>query len=289
MADIFTFPSDIKDLSSIDVPITPRPEWDEARVAATLKAFNVDERERSDTGGARLVVRDTAGELEIFRTSDSLRWSLTDKRTEEPAEPVSLPEPQQARALAARALAERGLTHAGASVTSVTDSVHSRIGKGNVVLSRHPVARHVNYTYQVNGLPVFGPGAKMQVTFGDERRPAQIYSFWREPAGSRALPSIGYDRAVETIRQNRSFATMVTGGRAEVIFDRVALGYYSFPAREVQGLLIPVYRFDGSVAIPELERPHVFTRYVTAIQLQAQDVKAARVSARGALPDVFSS
>jgi len=287
MTDIFTFPKIDNARAAITAILNPRADWTEDRLKKTIRIFEMDEKERQDDSGPRLVVRSTTSELEIFRTSDSLRWSMIDKRNEEPAEPVKLPDDQVAIRRANAFLDQRGLADARAHEVSVTQSHHSRIGRGNKVLINHPVAAHVNYMFQIDGLPVFGPGAKMQVTFTNEEPPVQTYKFWREPLKGKTLKTISYDQAVDLIRRHPTFATMVRAGKARVVFDRAQLGYYAFPARERQGMLIPVYRFDGTVHGPEGER-YEFSRHVVAVALSPEDAKASRMTARGKLPAVFS-
>jgi hypothetical protein len=289
MTDIFTFPSAINDRAAITAQLTPRPAWDEPQVAATLASFGMSDGRRKDRGGPRLVITDDRAELEIFRTSDSVRWSAADTANEEPAEPPTLPAQQQAIEQAAAMLEQRGVAQPEGSVASVTESVHSRIGPGNEVLARYPVAIHVNHGFRLGGLRVFGPGAKLQVTLGDRSSLVQLYTFWRHPRPGPTFDTIGYQRAADLIRTHSSFATMVAGGRAQVGFDQVELGYYAFPAREVQGMLIPSYRFDGRVTIPGVPEPHLFTRYVTAVDFRPADVKSSRMSPRGSLPGVFSA
>jgi hypothetical protein len=247
----------------------------------------MEEKERKDNFGPRLVVRSSTSELEIFRTSDSLRWSMIDRRNEEPGEPVKLPADQEAVSRASAFLDQRGLADARARMDSVTQSQHSRIGKGNKILVNHPVAKHVNYTFRIDELPVFGPGAKIQVTFTNEKLPVQTYKFWREPTKGKTLNTISYDQAVELIRKDPAFATMVRAGKARVVFDKAQLGYYAFPARERQGMLVPVYRFDGTVHGPEGEH-YEFSRHVMAVALSPEDTKASRMTVRGNLPAVFS-
>ncbi len=82
---------------------------------------------------------------------------------------------------------------------------------------------------------------------------------------------------------------MVAGGRARVVFDQVQLGYYAFPARELQGMLVPVYRFNGRVAIPRVPEPHVLSRHVVAVALRPEDWKRIRATVRGSPPAVFSA
>jgi hypothetical protein len=130
--------------------LTPRPDWHADRVRQTIQSFEMDEQERQDDFGPRLVVRSSTSELEIFRTSDSLRWSMIDTRHEEPGEPVTLPADQVAVSRANVFLEQRGLADARAHVDAVTQSHHARIGKGNKVLVNHPVATHVHYTFRID-------------------------------------------------------------------------------------------------------------------------------------------
>jgi len=288
MADIFTFPQVENARNTVTAILTPAPVWDEDRLTQTIKLFELQEKERQDNSGPRLVIRGTSSELEIFRTSDSLRWSVIEQATEEPGEPVTLPDDQAAVSRAEAFLAQHKLAEAGAGLDSVTQSHHSRIGKGNKVLVNHPVATHVSYRFQIDGLPVFGPGAKMQVTFTDQKMPVQTYKFWREPKPDRTLNTISYDQAVQLIRTHPTFATMVQGGKARVIFEQAQLGYYAFPAREQQGMLVPVYSFDGAVHGPT-GVTYPFSRYVMAVNLSPEDTKASRMTSRHNVPAVFSA
>jgi len=288
MADIFTFPQVNNARNTVTAILTPAPVWDEDRLTKTIKLFELQEQERQDNSGPRLVIRGSRSELEIFRTSDSLRWSLIEQATEEPGQAVKLPDDQAAVSRAEAFLAQHTLAEAGAGLDSVTQSHHSRIGKDNQVLLNHPVATHVNYRFQIDGLPIFGPGAKMQVTFTDKEMPVQTYKFWRQPKSDRTLNLISYDQAVQLIRTDSSFATMVQAGKARVIFEQAQLGYYAFPARERQGMLVPVYAFDGAVHGPQgVTFP--FSRYVMAVNLSREEFKDSRMTSRHSVPAVFSA
>jgi hypothetical protein len=288
VADIFTFPSVDEDRNRITIIRTPRPTWDDARIHEVSAAFAISEQERQDNAGPRLALRDSQSELEIFRTSDSLRWTLLANEDQEPAEPPDLPTEEEAVRVANEQLARRGLADQNVRLESVTFSHHSRIGRGNEVLANYPVAKHVNYRYALHGLPVFGPGAKIQVTFASKSRPAQMYRFWRQPAEGRTVETIGFENAVEQIRDHKAFRTMREGGKAQIRFERVRLGYYALPAREIQGMLIPVYRFEGGTHPPEGEN-YRFVRHVVAVNLPREEVKLNRLPARYAPPAVFSA
>lgn len=288
MTDIFRFPEIENGRGRITMMSTPRPPWDGKQIQQALDAFDIKEQSRQDDTGPRLVIRGVASELEIFRTSDSIRWTELTDRKKEPDEPVDLPPDALAQQLADRFLAQRGLRDDHAAVASVTHSHHSRIGPGNKVLANYPVAKHVNYRFRLDGLPVFGPGAKIQVTFDGPDRPSRAYKFWRRPTAGDLLETIGYERAAEQVRNHRTFKTMREAGKAKVIFNRARLGYYALPARELQSALIPAYRFEGATHGPDGEN-YRFTRHVVAVALTREEVKRRRWPGRLAPPAVFSA
>jgi hypothetical protein len=288
MMNIFTFPNIDEPRKTIAALLTSQPGWDENRIKKTMEVFHMEEKERRDDAGPRLVVRSDTRELEIFRTSDSIRWSMIDKKNEEPGEPVDLPDDREAIRRADIFLDRYRLADANATLHSVTRSHHSRIGKDNKVLLSHPVATHVNYVFRIDGLPVFGPGAKMQVTFTDEETPVQIYKFWRETRKGQAFDTVSYERAMDLVRSHPSFAAMARAGRNQIAFDRAQLGYYAFTARHRQQMLVPVYRFDGAARGKEGEH-YRFGLNVIAIDLSPAEIKASRMTTRHKLPAVFSA
>ena len=73
MMNIFTFPNIDEPRKTIAALLTPQPGWDENRIKKTMEVFHMEEKERRDDAGPRLVLRSDTRELEIFRTSDSIR------------------------------------------------------------------------------------------------------------------------------------------------------------------------------------------------------------------------
>ena len=141
MIDIFQFPKIENEQDHITMVMTRRPKWSEERIDGVLADFGIKVPSRQADLGPRLVVRDALNELEIFYTSDSIRWSeLTDHR-QEPSEPVDLPDDRLAQELADAYLIRHHLNNEYASPVSVTVSYHSRIGPHNKVLANYPIAK----------------------------------------------------------------------------------------------------------------------------------------------------
>ena len=49
---------------------------------------------------------------------------------------------------------------------------------------------HVNYRHELDGLPIFGPGAKTRVTLGARGRVLEAYQFWRKAKKEGERPVI---------------------------------------------------------------------------------------------------
>jgi len=145
-----------------------------------------------------------------------------------------------------------------------------------------PVALHVNYRFSLDGLPVLGPGAKIQVTYGDRGKVVEFYKFWRLPKAERELDLLPPEAALELLRRDPAFADL-REGEARVVFHRARLAHYALPPRESQGCLIPVYAFDGTVSTAQLER-YDFVRYVVGVRFTAEDAKQVGAVFRSSSP-----
>lgn len=269
MAASFDFPEVSVDRRQMLMFQTPLPAWDDDQVGRWSAAFGM--RGKTRDAGARLVLRDGRGTLEIFRASDSFRWARQTRETQELSGKVSLPDERQSTELAEAYLRDRGLADERAAITSVSYTELSRADRVHDDAASIRIALHVNFSFSLDGLPVMGPGAKSQVTFDGTRRVREAYKFWREPieAGRRRI--VEPEAAMELLRGDDAFADL-REGEARVTFHRVRLGYYALPPREVQGYLIPVYAFDGTVSTQQFER-YDFTKYVVAVRIEPEEAK----------------
>jgi hypothetical protein len=269
MTDIFHFP-DIQDRrDQITIFRTPTPPRDEERAQAVAERFGLYGN-LLDMGSLR-VIRSRHNMLELFNASDSIRWTQTLRKSTEASYAPRLPEEGQAVELAHHFLHEHDLFDDSADLKSVTYTELSRIERGQQEAETFTIAVHVNYNFTLAELPVFGPGAKMQVTFDHPENVAEAYKFWREPVEDRVMDVMPYERAVERFQHDQAY-TDLRESRARVEIHHVQLGYYALPPREVQGFLIPVYAFTGTVSTPALEQ-YDFTRYLVAVDLAAEDMK----------------
>src|SRR4029453_4810931 len=158
----------------------------------------------------------------------------------------------------------------GAKVDSITQTTYARMTRRMKQPDERPLAVHVNYCYALEGLPVLGPGAKIQVTFAGGKKPAEMYAFWRSPRADTEIDLLPAGEAMELLRRDPQFEEL--GDDAHVDYTNPRLGYYALPPRETQGALIPVYAFDGIASTKELRR-YEFTRYVVAVRYTPEEAK----------------
>ncbi len=244
-------------------------------------------RAKPEDAGSRIVFRDKRATLELFRASDSIRWSTLENGEAEfvpNGGGPTLPDDEAAVKLAGAFLRERGISTKGATVDSVSHTMFARMTKRMKRPDERPLALHVNYRYELEGLPVLGPGAKIQVTFAGGKKPAEMYAFWRSPKADAELDLLPAGEAIELLRRDPQFEEL--GDDAQVEYTNPRLGYYALPPRETQGALIPIYAFDGIASTKELRR-YEFTRYVVAVRYTPEEAKQVGAAFRGAGP-IFS-
>lgn len=285
MPDLIQSPRFEIDRERVTLFRTPFPRRTDASI--TQLAGRLGVKGKVEDMGSHMLVRDRRSALEVFLASDSIRWSTLQNGKSEapPTAEIALPEEASARKEAGAFLRKHKISTQAASVESVTQSVLSRVERRRKTVETTPVALHVNYRFALEGLPVFGPGAKIQVTFGNQKRVVEFYRFWRATKADQDLELLRPQAALELLREDSSLADL-RAGDAKVVLHRARLGYYALPPRESQGALIPVYAFDGTVSTPELER-YDFVRYVVGVRFTPEDAKQVGAAFRSSGP-VFS-
>jgi hypothetical protein len=277
MADLFEFPAVEIDRREMVMFQTPAPRHRTVEDAAErARSFGV-EGEPEDHGTA-VVVRDRAAAFELFTPSDSLRFTRWPGLDGEPNGKLSIGDPEAAIERARDVIDQHGLGGGDAQVSSIAHVQLARTDGPGREPETQPVAVQVNLGFELDGLPVLGPGAKVQVTLGADSSLLECFRFWREPRETRTLAIIGLEEATRRLRDDPAYREL-PNGRSRVVFDDVRLGYLGLPPRELQGYLFPVYAFRGTVSTPELER-YDHTRYVIAVDIPPEQIKRLRVAHR---------
>jgi hypothetical protein len=270
MADLFSFPDIPKPKAPLGLYRTPVPKERAQDAKVLAERFGVSGEVRD--AHARLIVSDARSTLEVFMASDSLRWGMIHTLTSEEDGADGLPDDDEAKTIASVFLKSRGISLADTEPHSVMSAItwrHSPDSKSKP--ERRKVSLQINYAYTLDGLRVFGPGAKAQVTVGGKGRVMECYQFWRRPQRDGEHDVLSGDAVVELLRRDPMFRQLKSG-EATVTFRSARLGYYALTPREYQRALIPVYAFDGTVSTPLMPR-YDFVRYVVATRFDADQVK----------------
>lgn len=261
------------DRRALPLQRTPAPRIDVGAASRLARRLGIGASPRDD--GRFVVIRDERSSLEVFRASGSLRWTLDAVDGEARGAEPALPDGEEAVGIARAFLADHDLASDALREPTVARTVALRAER-----DREPVAvtvaHQVCFPYELDGVPVLGPGAKAQVTVGDGGEVVGWYRFWREAFAEELVPVLPADRAYEVFRADHAFADL--GDDAVVEVRDLALGYLALPPQEAQGYLVPVWAFSA-VTSTEVLPAYEFTRYVIA----AADVSAERVKAMGAV------
>jgi hypothetical protein len=270
MPGLFIMPELPKDQREISLYRTPIPEIDKKIIDKSCNAFSI--KGKVEDLGSRVVVKDRSGVLEIFEASGSIWWTRNTRIKSIPLKSVSFPNEKEAIAKANTYLKTIDFNDKQANSVSVTytETLYER-NKHKEPL-KVITQQHVNYEFRLEGLPVWGSGAKIQVTFGKNNQVIEVFKFWRKPKKERnRLKLIKAKKAAKIFQDHEAFSDL-SERTAKVQVDEVTLGFYSLPPMEVQPCLIPVYRFKGFVSTEHLKR-YDFTKYVIAVELTADLLK----------------
>lgn len=236
------------------------PAIDPGEVTTLARRLGV--RTEIEELSGRLVCRDEDSMLEVFAASGAIRWARFLPGPEDSGGP---PIPaEEARRLGERFLADNGLLDEGMSVASTSTSDIIRIEESDGVRPvTTPVAVHVNFSFTLDGIPVRGPGAKAQVTFGSTGEPIGFYHFWRKVRPDESVNLIGVSAAAQLMQLDSAFAQLPLLGPVLTVHS-VELTYLAAPPRETQRLLAPVYAFVSTLSTPALPR-YDFVHNVLAV------------------------
>lgn len=220
--------------------------------------------------GHGVLFREADHTLEIFRPSQSLRWTHgTLAYRERPA--GALPQERDVETLADKALRDHQIDRSAATFRHV---VYSQTATATAAGARGKLENteaHAVYRFGLDGIPVVGPGAKLRVSFVEQGQMSQMLSFWRTPQKDKPMRLRTPKDALDRFAQDPRFMRL-SPDSALVDVGSVELAYYATSPSEFQRYLVPVYTIRGDVRTPEL--PHdQFKLHVVAVDLTPEQVK----------------
>lgn len=219
-------------------------------------------------------------ELEIFRPSDSLRFThkgLSSQAATPKA--VKLPDEKKAFDVAANYLDKYELTNENATIKALayTEFVSHAMKKGDVAPQVIKTEAHVIYSFSLDGIPVMGPGAKIKISMVENEKMSGLLYFWRNTTKEKAMKITHPIEALRKLTNSPNFMKL-SPETASVDLHSIQFGYYAMPPGEFQRFLIPVYAVKGTVKTEFFDRDD-FTRYVVAVDLSPEEIKKLGVVA----------
>jgi hypothetical protein len=247
------------------------PQWTQDQVARLAERFEL----KGDVADAGLwyVCRSEALMLEVYQASHSMRIERRDLDGEGRGACQDAPDRERSLAVAQRVMERFGGEFAKPRLHTVTELEVQRATRGQSDVERQVVALQVNYRYEMDGLPLVGPGAKAQITVGADGDMMQAYRFARAAERIESRATVAPEDALRRFAASDMFTQL--DGRAKVAITSTELGLLSVPPTEVQSVLVPVYVIKGEISTEQLPR-YAFVRYVAATDLGDADIKRRR-------------
>jgi len=270
MTNLFLTPKLPQFGKELSLYLTPTPKIDDKYVYKIHSTFGSGGKIERDFD--RIMLRDRIGELEIFEASGSLWWTKTARVKSEPLTSIRFPDEKEAIKLANSYLKETKLYDNLSKPASVsyTETLIEKNEEKEIKIVRS--RQHVNYEYFLDGLRVWGSGAKIQVSFGNRNKVTEVLKFWRNiKKESKKLELISPESALKKFMNHEAFGDL-SEEDSKVQLENIELGYLTLPPLEVQRCLIPVYLFKGFVSTKLMPR-YEFNIFVLAAKLPPELLK----------------
>ena len=230
-----------------------------------------DFTEKPEDIGDRFVYSRTGHDLEIFKTSDSLRYTNVElKYPLKLPDKVSLPTKDEAYEITNDALKKYELSVEHAKISSFTYTELAKETNTDGKMQIQKIEANVEFNFELDDLPVWGPGAKIKTSLV-ENSVAGILYFWRKPVYENVIPVIHPLSALERFTTDRSFKYL-DKETAEINIHSASLGYYSLSPSAFQRFLIPVYAIKYTVNSKFMD-PYHSTQFVVAVDISLDEIK----------------
>ncbi len=144
---------------------------------------------------------------------------------------------------------------------------------------------HIYYNFVLNDIPVMGPGAKLKISFADEKQMSQVLYFWRNPEEEEVMQLLHPVVVLNKFVNDPRFMRLSKDSSSVKIHD-MKFAYYAMPPFDFQRFLIPVYVVNGSVHTSELKE-YEFTNFIVAVDLPAEKIKNLGIVADPASCTIF--
>lgn len=235
-------------------------------------------KQEPEDHGDILSFKDKEIDFEVYKASDSFWWVNRNLAFQETLmRGAKLPDNDTAAKNADAYLKMLGVNMTHAKFESVTQTEVIRDNNKRKEIERQKTAVNVNYSFNIDGTPVVGPGAKIQVSYCDQNVVSQVFYFWRNTDKSEEMNCIHPDTALEKFMKDPRYIRLDERTSSGQIHE-MKLNYYALPPFEFQRYLIPVYTIKGTVSTKYLER-YDFSTNIIAVNITPEQIKKAGIVA----------
>ncbi len=262
-----TFP-ELTDLPREAACLTLRPpSWNDRTRPSLIEQIGIGKAEPRDLGLWTVYEADDRM-VELYNASDSFRLDVRRRDELDGAGDNDLDE-QVVERLAtdwAERFAPRGAAMTLRSITSheVLVATEPRTDP-----RRYVTGAQANFSFEVDGVPLLGSGAKLAVTVTPGLEVSGAYRFWRNRTAGPTATLMSADEAFSRFAASRLFANLDGSARATVTAAR--WGYLCIPPTESQRIARPVMELRG-VLETEINPRYEFVVYANL---------ATKISAEG--------
>jgi hypothetical protein len=171
---------------------------------------------------------------------------------------ASIPSESEAIPLAEKALEKYGGLPKDAVLSKVEQvSIKKYNLSSGLIEAQYPRSTQVIYMQIVNGSPVIGPGAEINIELGENGELLHIEKAWRD---------LEYDREVPIISAAEGFEKLKKGDLLEIpqsslgglVISEIRLGYYAEHREKDQKAYAPVWIFYGTYSQSSNTRPYPY-------------------------------
>ncbi len=231
--------------------VTPEVKENQVKSLMQVLAMKGDLVDR----GKQWLARDGEKTLEIFKEPGTgyLRFSNNDQLGAEKAV-KNLPSEAEAQKKARHFLEANGLFEKNMYFRGSGYCEYRKFGPKGDVLEEGRSALKVGFGFKVNGTPVEGPGAKAGVIFGAGGEIIGVSRIWRPLKPLKKAKIIPPGAALDKFKRrwpSEGDAAQLKGAgiRTRVNIKEVRLTYFAKPGCFAQGLVKPVYIFEGDFTV----------------------------------------
>ena len=152
-----------------------------------------------------------------------------------------------------------GLPQGAVLAYDATEYLEKINGSSGEVEERYPISTNVQYARSLNGVPVVGEGAFINIELGDNGELLYLNKEWKSVSPEGGMPVIPVAIAIQKLRQG-----VVLDPKKDpynVNITKIRLGYYEKGRNQTQEYLDPAWLFRGTTDTGELIQYYVYARH----------------------------